>query len=204
MFLDFPRLIKQYNLSIHGVIQIGAHYGQEFDLYKQTGIENCIFFEPLKKNFEVLSRNIGNRAILVNKALGNENRQIDMFVESENQGQSSSILTPKLVTQQYPHIVFNEKETVDMIRLDDYPLAVEKYNMINIDVQGYELEVLKGAAITLANIDLIISEVSREELYGDCVMVETLDNYLSGFGFSRVETSWVGGTWGDALYLKRG
>jgi hypothetical protein len=34
-------------------------------------------------------------------------------------------------------------------------------------------------------------------------MVDKLDEFLSYFGFSRLETDWMGGTWGDALYIKK-
>ena len=77
-----------------------------------------------------------------------------------------------------------------------------KYNFINIDVQGYELEVFKGSLRTLESIDYIISEVNRAELYENCTNVYELDNFLSLYGFKRVETSWEGVTWGDALYIK--
>ena len=79
----------------------------------------------------------------------------------------------------------------------------ENFNLINIDVQGYELEVFKGATETLRTIDYIFAEVNRAELYKDCASVVELDEFLSNFGFERVETNWEGITWGDALYVKR-
>ena len=57
-----------------------------------------------------------------------------MYVESANQGQSSSILRPNLHLKQYPHITFDEKETVEMVRLDDLlPLLnLEKYDFSRV------------------------------------------------------------------------
>ena len=75
--------------------------------------------------------------------------------------------------------------------------------MINIDVQGYELEVFKGGSDFLNHIDYIISEVNREELYKGCAMINEVDEYLSNYNFKRVKTCWDGGTWGDALYIKK-
>ena len=69
-----------------------------------------------------------------------------MFVEFDNQSQSSSILEPDIHVQQYPHIKFNEKITVDITTLDSFMSTIENkndFNFINIDVQGYELEVFK-------------------------------------------------------------
>ena len=53
-------------------------------------------------------------------------------------------------------------------------------------MQGYELEVFKGATKTLESIDLILAEINKEEMYKDCARVEDLDNYLQGFGFERI------------------
>ena len=82
-----------------------------------------------------------------------------------------------------------------------HPLIMD-YNFINIDVQGYELEVFKGGKDTLNNIDYITTEVNRDEVYKDCAKIEELDTYLGDYGFQRVETTWDGGTWGDAFYIK--
>jgi hypothetical protein len=74
--------------------------------------------------------------------------------------------------------------------------------MINIDVQGYELEVFKGAVKTLEIIDIIYAEINLEELYKDCVLVDELDAFLRKFGFIRILTQLAHKSWGDALYLK--
>lgn len=202
MLLDFKNLISKYNLNINGIIQIGAHFGQEHSLYEENNILNIVYFEPLSKNFKVLKENVGDKAILFNYALGNDNKKISMNVESANQGMSSSILKPKLHIKQYPHIIFNETEEVDMRRLDDIEFDFNNYNTINIDVQGYELEVFKGAVNILKNIDYIISEINRDEVYEGCAKVEELDSFLKTYGFIRVEDNWAGHTWGDALYVK--
>jgi FkbM family methyltransferase len=202
MILDFNGLIIKYQMDIKGIIHIGGHYGQEYDLYKQLNIP-IIFFEPLTNNFNILKSKVqhDNTVISYQCALGNENKIVVMNVETANQGQSSSILKPKKHLEQYPHITFDYTEEVNMFSLDDIDLDLSKYNFINIDVQGYELEVFKGAANTLKNIDYIISEVNRDEVYENCPHIEELDKYLSQF--KRVETDWAGNIWGDALYIKQ-
>ena len=47
-----------------------------------------------------------------------------------------------------------------------------------------------------------MTEVNRAEVYENCGMINELDDYLNQYQFSRVETSWAGGTWGDAFYIK--
>ena len=72
-----------------------------------------------------------------------------------------------------------------------------------MDVQGYELEVLKGFD-NLDKINYIKTEVNRKELYKDCALVKDLDKYLKKYNFLRVKTVWWGRTvpWGDAFYVK--
>jgi FkbM family methyltransferase len=202
MILDFDNLVHKYNLSIEGVLHIGAHFGEEHSLYKKHNIKNIAYFEPLRNNFNVLKQNVNDDSLMFNIALGSEEKQIEMFVETANNGQSSSILEPELHLVQYPHITFNSKELVNMKRLDNIELNDKKYNMINIDVQGYELEVFKGAEKTLNDINYIISEVNRGPVYKDCAQIDQLDDFLKKFGFSRVETQWAGVVWGDAFYIK--
>lgn len=211
MLFNFQNLKDKFNLSINGIIHIGAHYGEEIDTYKSNCINDIICFEPLLSNFHILENLAANKAELFNLALGNDNKKISMYVEEANNGQSSSILKPDVHLQQYPHIIFNKEILVDMIKLDDFMICYKadcknknkKFNMINIDVQGYELEVFKGAKNTLKNIDYIMSEVNRDYLYKGCALVQEVDEFLSSFGFERSETFWAGGTWGDALYIKK-
>jgi FkbM family methyltransferase len=203
MILDFNRLITKYNMNIKGIIHIGGHYGQEYDLYKVLNIP-VLFFEPITSHYNVLKNKVKdeNNVLTYQCALGNENKIITMNVEVINQGQSSSILKPKKHLEQYPHITFDYTEEVNMFRLDDIDVDLSKYNFINIDVQGYELEVFKGAEKTLKNIDYIISEVNQDEVYEDCPHINELDSYLSIYNLKRVETDWAGQIWGDALYIK--
>jgi hypothetical protein len=72
-----------------------------------------------------------------------------------------------------------------MVRLDDILEDKQNYNFLTIDVQGYELEVLKGSRETLKNINYILTEVNRDELYENCARVEQLDEFLGRFNFQR-------------------
>jgi FkbM family methyltransferase len=204
MILNFKELIDKYKIEIKGIIHIGGHHGQEYDLYKELNIP-ILYFEPLSRNFSYLENKTKHdpNVIAFQCALGNDNKIVEMNVETVNNGQSSSILKPKKHLEQYPHIVFDSTEEVNMFRLDDIEIDLTKYNFINIDVQGYELEVFKGACNTLKNINYIISEVNRDEVYENCAYVDELDFYLSKFDLERVETDWAGESWGDALYIKK-
>lgn len=203
MLLNLFQLKEKYNLNITGILHIGGHYGQEMSTYRVMNINNVIFFEPLPQNYEVLKKNVGGDVITIQTALGNTEGEIEMNVETANSGQSSSILEPFIHLKQYPHITFNHKVKVPITKLDNFIDRKDNYNFINIDVQGYELEVFKGGVEFLKHIDYIMTEVNRDEVYKNCAKIDELDNFLSQYGFVRVETTWDGGTWGDAFYIKK-
>ena len=96
MIFNFTELQSKYSLDIKGIIHIGGHYGEEYELYKPLDIP-ILFFEPLSNNFNILQHNIqGNNNVRAFQcALGNDNKKTEMWVETANQGQSSSILKPK-------------------------------------------------------------------------------------------------------------
>jgi len=203
MLLNLNELNKKYNLNITGVIHIGGHHGEEDPTYNSLGIKNVIYFEPLQESFNTLKSRVSPDRILYNVALGNEEREVEMYVEENNQRMSSSILEPKIHLTQYPHIVFNKKETPKMMKLDSIEFNREDYNMINIDVQGYELEVFKGGKKTLDSIDYIISEINKVHLYENGTLITELIDFLKEHNFELVEESWDGVTWGDGLFIKQ-
>lgn len=83
--------------------------------------------------------------------------------------------------------------------LDSY--GIVDCNLLNLDVQGYELEVLKGAENTLKHIEYIYTEVNEKELYENCVYINELDEFLTDF--KRAETEMTSHGWGDGLYIRK-
>ena len=192
-------------MNITGILHIGAHYGQEIPDYISCGIQDIILFEPLNKNFEILEKQVSNlNANIVGHqvALGNDERTVTMYLSSNDQ-MSSSILKPKKHIQNHPHVFFQGTEEVEMKKLDSFLEETKGHNFINIDVQGYELEVFKGGVETLKGIDYVYCEVNRDEVYENNAFVEELDEFLGEYDMERVETSWEGKIWGDALYIRR-
>jgi len=201
MILDLIGLKSKYNLNITGVIHIGAHFGEEHTTYKTLDINNIVYFEPVKKTFDILKQRV-NDAELYNVALGNDNKMIEMYIEEADAYGCSSILQP---SSNYSTVKFEDKQLVEMKKLDDY--GFNKYNFLNIDVQGYELEVLKGAKNTLNHIDYIMCEINRvtnqKDLdYIGCSTVEQIEDYLKDYNFVLVQQDWAGISWGDGFFIK--
>lgn len=218
--MNFIDEIGKRSIKPVGLIHVGAHTCLEFRDYLAMSLDSVMLFEPLEDVFQGLRDNVNAslrdclngrfpNTILVNKALGSEVSRKEMWVEDTNPfgaGMSSSLLEPKLHTEQYPDIVFDKRRQVDVSTLDEELMGSRLlYNILNIDVQGYELEVLKGASEALKNIEIIFIEVNAREMYKGCVLVGELDRFLEKHGFKREETVWQyhngQETWGDAIYV---
>ena len=213
MLFDLKDLIKKHNLKINGIIQAGSHHFQEWQTYIELGIHHKVFFEIDPDTFnEGLKKNGRADCVwLENVGLANFNGEIELNCETRNQGQSSTLLEPAQCLVDYPDIEYTHKKKVKVIKLDDYHNNIQPMNTFVIDVEGYELEVLKGAVGHLSHIDYIIMEVSCEERYKGQALVDSaigyennvnLDEWLAQYGFKRVETAWCGVNWGDGLYIK--
>lgn len=204
MLLDIQKIFSTHPISKRGVIHVGAHFGEEYSEYEALGIENMMFFEPTSVSFEQLVKNLGDKNVtLVNKAVGNANQEIEINLETRNDGQSNSILKPTRHLIDYPKIKFETVEIVEMVRLNDFIQAPELFSVLNMDVQGYELEVLKGATEVLPSIEAIFTEVSYDKLYENSALIGDLDHFLKDHAFFRMETIWwKKSCWGDALYIK--
>ena len=204
MLLDFENLLRKYDMRISGVLHVGAHFGEEYLSYIDNGISRVVFIEPLKENFQVLEDRFGaiDDVVLINKGAGSEKKQLNMY-RASNDLVSSSVLKPKRHLIQHPDVLFDDGQTViEIDRIDNMLKDIVPYNFMNVDVQGYELEVFKGAGEFLDRVDFIMTEVNRDEVYEGCAQVEEIDEYLSKYKFKRTETSWDGDCWGDALYVK--
>ena len=202
MILNLKNLYEHYNCVFNGVLHIGAHYGEEYTTYNDLGITPIVFVEALPNTFEILKQRVGQDCICINTAIGNIEGQIDMYVETADACGSSSVLAPKLHLSQYPQVTFNSNTTkVNITKIDS--LNIPKCNFLNIDIQGYELEALKGASNYLNNVDYIMLEVNRDEVYENCAHVDEIDLYLQKYNLVRVETEWAGGIWGDVFYIKK-
>jgi FkbM family methyltransferase len=208
VILPLRALAAKYSLPpMTRVLHIGGHYGEECDEYFREGAASAVFFEPSTSSFQEMARRIGERpgVCLVHAALGNYNGTGVLLVETANAGQSSSLLKAKVHATQYPQITFDSTESITVIRLDNWQGLSHfgPWDLLAIDVQGYELEVFKGAEETLKSVQAISAEINREELYEGCALVGEVDAWLAARGFDRVETEWCGGGWGEAIFVRR-
>ena len=205
-YINLNSAISKYDMNITGVIHVGGHFGEEYHTYKNINTINKIaFFEPDKKSFLQLLETTShdNRVECFEKGLGSISGTSNFYRSSDCEGQANSTLEPLIVKDIYPAIVFTEIDNIEIELLDKYNFSSD-YNLLNMDVQGGELNVLLGASSTLEKIQYVLTEVNLAELYKNCARIEDLDYFLGKYNFKRVETGLEveTQTWGDALYIK--
>lgn len=196
------------DLEIKGVAHVGANVGQELPSYIKVTKGPIIMIEPHKETFDTLSRACapyGN--VLPLQAICSDEANVEiMFNISSNMSLSSSMLELGRHAEIYPHVVYKEKFKMTTTTLDDiYSTLDDQFksiNYLNIDTQGADLKVLRGARETLDLIDFVQIEVSLEPLYEGGCTAEEVRAYLEGAGFKQAlqQISPLG--WGEALYTR--
>ena len=190
---------------IKTVVHVGANVGEELEHYLRHGVEQVMFFEPRPDAFQMLAdkceqfKKHFKQIILHNVALGTTEGKIEINLASN--GQSSSILKPKLHLESHPDVSFSGTQEVRITRGDKIIMPGTLIDLLHVDVQGYELEVFKGLGRCLNTVRVIECESNIRELYEGCSQVEQVDSYLKEKGFTRTFTpdmsQWG---WGDCVY----
>lgn len=194
MYISFETLVNTFNLNIKGVIHVGGHLGEEIPSY-QKYTNNIHVFEPLKHCIDKITDSVKK----YNFALGEEEGEKTFYLADNNQ--SSSFLKPKLHIAMHPTVHFIDETKIQIKTLDSFNITDS--NFLNMDVQGYELNVLKGAKNTLNYIDAIYTEINLEELYENNALLDEMDEWLKEKKFERVWQHITPHYWGDALYVRK-
>jgi len=154
---------------------LGAHTGRHtLPAAKYVGPTGRVFaFEPIHTSFAQLYSNIMlnsfNNVVTINKAvLDTPNKIIEIYIhpiipmESTNTGESS-ISSIKIINQKLSPKLLATTTTIDEVVIKH---QIPEIKLIKIDVQGCELQVLKGALNTLKNkiVQNIYLEIHLKEL----------------------------------------
>ncbi len=195
--LNFPNLRRQRILEHHGidlVIDAGANVGQYATKLRENGYQGYMLsFEPSSAAFQTLTRvaSRDKRWTCRREAVGAKAQQSQLFV-AENSVSSSLLEATPALLQSVPRARAVGQESVQVVRIDD--LAAElnlsrRKSLLKLDVQGWELEALRGAQQSLGSIELVEAEQSLIPLYvGDPSLTDLL-GFLAqrGFGLISIE-----------------
>lgn len=201
MLIDFRTLWLQYGIKPIGVLHVGANVGEERQVYRELGVDNVAWIEANPEIYRRLQVNLQEypQNVAYNFAAGDENKPTVLHI-SNNGSQSSSVLELGTHLEQHPEVHYVQDIEIEMRTLDTFKLPFE-VDFLNMDIQGYELQALKGLGERIKDFKWIYLEVNKAAVYVNCGQVEDIDFLLGAHGLTRVETSWVG-NWGDALYVR--
>jgi FkbM family methyltransferase len=204
MLINPKKLSSVWGLKPRGVLHIGAHRAEEMSLYSELGWGHMHWVEANPRLAKVLATSLDPGANTIHEcAAWDIDRKIMVFNETSD-SQSSSLLRLKQHSIYYPQILHKDAYEVEARRIDCLYNSPPPFSFVNVDVQGAELQAIRGMGALVRAVDAIYSEVNREELYEGCAVVHEIDEYLKIYGFERVATRWIiGKGWGDALYLNR-
>ena len=174
--------------GIKTIIDIGANEGQFIDkISKILPDVNIYSFEPLKDSFIKLEKKISDKKNITafNFALGDEEKE-NIINRNEYSPSSSLLELTQLHRNAFPitEKVREEKIFVKILDRAAKDLELKKKVMMKIDVQGYELNVLRGAENTIKDVDIILIETSFYELYKNQPLFKEIYNFLSDRGFN--------------------
>jgi FkbM family methyltransferase len=195
--MDIFKLLASFSLPApRSIMQIGASFGQEIDLFASNGISHGLFIEPLPFAFEILKEKCSQYPgyICVNQLAGKMDGEDHTFHVASNGGQSSSILRPKNHKSIFPTVTFDTEVAAQAFTIDTISVWVrqsettlpEFYDLIYIDVQGAELEVFKGAVRNIQKSKYIFSELGFGGGYESDVSYLHLSYFLESFGYKLV------------------
>lgn len=175
--------------SVSTFLDIGGNRGQFSLLVNFFFPKSKIFiFEPLLSEFNILSNIFkkNNNIKIFNFAVGNSISWKYIYETKDND--SSSILRPSSLQLRYfPKTFIIKSYKVKMVKLKYFLKNLKKPIFLKIDVQGYELEVLKGASLN--EIKYIYLEASYIQLYKKQPLIDDIIRYLSSKNFKLIKIS---------------
>lgn len=182
---------RQLFLDYYGVnvlLDVGANTGQYASLMRRLGYNGKIVsFEPLSSAYGELKMktDLDIKWRAENFALGSIEENSIIHISGNSYSSSLLEILPS-------HIAFDSdseyiaEETIQIKCLDnifDNYCTSNDVVMLKIDTQGFEMNVLEGAKLSLKNITLLQLEISIEPLYEKEILFVEMVNYLQNNGF---------------------
>jgi len=172
---------KQAGLTVDHVIDIGAAEGKwalqcmkVFPAAQYWLIEARPAHEPALTTLKAHHRNLDFDIC----TLGGENKQVPLY---EHGNQTSALPSEYAQSSEATVMTVNQRTVDSLIKPEfrDGPL------LLKLDVQGYELEVLRGGEALLAdpNLQLLLTEVSFRRIYDDSPLAHEVIRFAAQHGF---------------------
>ena len=177
--IELKNMVKDINFET--IVDVGSNKGQFILLIEQLFPNKIVYsFEPqtevLDKQRKLFSykKNIS----FYNFALGSESSIKKFFITRRKD--SSSFLKINENKNKSKYYEINNEKNIQIKTLDEVLInwEIKKPILMKIDVQGYELEVLKGSENILKKIEYLLIEVSENEMYKDQPLSNEIIKFL--------------------------
>jgi FkbM family methyltransferase len=159
----YSQFIKPGNLCF----DVGANMGNRTKVFLDLKAK-VVAIEPQKDCYDVLKVKYGNRINLITKGLGQKEGIETFFLSSSTEFSSFAKDWVDSVQQGRFSGVhnWNKTETIEMTTLDKLIKEFGRPDFCKIDVEGYELEVLKGLTqpVKLISIEYTVPEQTEKSV----------------------------------------
>lgn len=183
---------------------MGAHKAEESVGYDEAGWGHVYWIEAQpNRASELRSRLNGSKNTVIELAAW-DSEVASMTLHVTNNSESTSLLEMGTHRLHYPDISVVQEVKVKAGRLDKHLPKSANFNFVNLDIQGAELQALKGLEEYMPQVQWIYSEINFEDLYVGGTTIEALDEFLKRAGFvmaARMRVPKVG--WGDGLWIRK-
>ncbi len=173
------------------VIDVGANIGDYSARVKRCApTANVYSFEPHPETFKELERKAKEHGyVAINAGCGNENREDTLYdyEGSKNIGSSHASMYEEVISQIHSDV--SAQWSIHIIKIDNFVEEnnIDRIRFLKIDVEGAELEVLRGMSQTIRAglVDLIQFEFNEMNIISR-VFLKDIHMFLDGYEFYRL------------------
>lgn len=159
------------------VFDVGGHTGEYARICRDVWPDALIVgFEPRAEAAATFRSRMDERMKLYEVLLGPSVEDSVVLNEAET---ASSVLTEH-VERGHPATT-HRMVTVDTVVASDF--AGKGPDLLKLDVQGYELEVLRGAQTALESVEVVLAEVNLLDIHVGVPLWDDLSRWLRDRGF---------------------
>ncbi len=155
--------------GVNTILDVGANIGQYAKEAIRHGYKGEIHsFEPIPEVFEQLASKARGHSKWKVYPLGVGSKEEDILMNISENLVSSSVLKvgeASLSAESSTRIVRQQKIKVTTLDLFIHDRDLKGEILLKLDIQGYEMEALRGALKSLPSIKLIQAELSFTQLY---------------------------------------
>jgi FkbM family methyltransferase len=182
-YQDLKRILQLESPTIY---DIGANKGDITNkLLRMYDAPKILAFEPIPNMIEELRERFKYTPNVEIQACALGKKRGDLTLNITKNLVSSSLLVPTKENVDYhgSSLEIVEKVKVNVMTLREFILKDKDVDIIKIDVQGAELDVLKGAKEALKRVKTISIEVEFVSMYEEQPLFGDIDVYLRKEGF---------------------